>query len=64
MIPMLVNTYEIAKNVKGHVAHFRNIAFVNMQRIQEWVWHLNISLEETNSHGYMDKFSQTDGEVL
>lgn len=28
MIPMLVNTYEIAKNVKGHVAHFRNIAFV------------------------------------
>lgn len=29
MIPMLVNTYEIVKNVKGRVAHFRNIAFAH-----------------------------------
>ena len=27
--PMLVNTYEIVKKVKGHVAHFRNIAFAH-----------------------------------
>lgn len=32
MIPMLVNTYEIVKNVKGYVAHFRNIAFAEMQQ--------------------------------
>lgn len=32
MIPMLVNTYEMVKTVKGHVAHFRNIAFIQMQR--------------------------------